>query len=307
MTLAYINGLPLDHLALDLELPWHDQKQQQDRFIKIIKKVVAPIMIFLLVMPLLPDLTGEEKIPGKVVAKVLLNPPKLVPLEPPKPREQRPHELKTQNKRPDAKPKLGANNGAPNMAALSQQLIALRNSVNLNKMQNKNVFEASTGKTQKSSRAILGKDSATASSGGLKASDITVNAKGAALEIYSSSQVESSIANIELPSAAEYHYDPSKNAKRDMQSIRRTIERYKGSVYSQYAKALRINPDLAGRFIFSFVIMPDGSIEGLKLKSSELGDKALEGKLLNKIQKINFGKEDTNATAVEYTYTFLPS
>ncbi|MFT6326395.1 MAG: hypothetical protein ACJAYK_001376 [Crocinitomicaceae bacterium] len=307
MTAAYANVAPLDHLALDLELPWHDQKEQQDQFIRLIKKVVAPIMIFLLVMPLLPDLTGEEDVPEKVVAKVLLDPPKLVPVELPKLKEKKLPVRKVQDERPDSKPKEGASNGVPNMAALSQQLSALRNSVNLNKIQNKNVFEASVGKTQKSSRAMLGKDSATASSGGLKASDITVNAKGAALEGYSSSQVESSIANIELPSAAEYHYDPSKRAKRDMQSIRRTIERYKGSVYSQYAKALRINPDLAGRFIFSFVIMPDGSINELKLKSSELGDKSLETKLLNKIQKINFGKEDTNATAVEYTYTFLPS
>ncbi|MFT7110819.1 MAG: protein TonB [Psychrobacter glaciei] len=306
MTTASVNTSPLDHLALDLVLPWHEQKEQQDQFIKLIKKVVAPIMIFLMVMPLLPSLTGEEEVPEKVVAKVLLDPPKLEPIEQPKPQQKAP-ERKTQNKRPDAKPKEGANNGAPNMAALSQQLSALRNSVNLDKMQNKNVFVASTGKTQKSSRAMLGKDSANASSGGLKASDITVNAKGATLEGHSSSQVESSIANIELPSAAEYNYDPSKTAKRDMQSIRRTIERYKGSVYSQYAKALRANPDLAGRFIFSFVIMPDGSIKELKLKSSELGDKTLEGKLLNKIQQINFGKEDTNPTAVEYTYTFLPS
>ena len=304
MTATSIGNDPLDHLALDLELPWHEQQEQHDQFVKLIKKVVVPIMVFLLVMPLLPDLTGEEEVAEKVVAKVLLEPPKLEPTPPP---PQEAPKQKTQSKRPDAKPKAGANNGAPNMATLSQQLSALRNSVNVSKMQNKNVFEATSGKTQKSSRAMLGKNSATSSSGGLKASDITVNAKGATLADHNSSQVESSIANIELPSAAEYHYDPTKNAKRDMQSIRRTIERYKGAVYSQYAKALRVNPDLAGRFIFSFVILPDGSIDKLKLKSSELGDKALERKLLDKIQQINFGKEDSNATAVEYTYTFLPS
>lgn len=305
MTVSSVSNSPLDHLALDLELPWHEQKEQQDQFIKLIKKVVVPIMVFLMVMPLLPDLTGEEEVKEKIVAKVLLDPPKLEPVPPPPPQEA--PKQKTQSKRPDAKPKAGAKSGAPNMATLSQQLSALRNSVNVSKMQNKNVFEATTGKTQKSARAMLGKNSATSSSGGLKASDITVNAKGATLADHSSNQVESSIANIELPSAAEYHYDPTKNAKRDMQSIRRTIERYKGAVYAQYAKALRVNPDLAGRFIFSFVILPDGSIDKLRLKSSELGDKALERKLLDKIQQINFGKEDSNATAVEYTYTFLPS
>lgn len=305
MTVMSANNTPLDHLALDLELPWHEQAEQQAAFEKLIKKVVVPIMLFLLVMQLLPDLTGDkEEVKEKIVAKVMLEPPKLEPV-PPKPQDA--PKQKTQSKRPGAKPKAGAKNGAPNMAALSQQLTALRNSVNVSKMQNKNVFEATSGKTQKSTRAMLGKSSVNSSSGGLKASDITVNAKGATLADHSSSQVESSIANIELPSAAEYHYDPTKNAKRDMQSIRRTIERYKGAVYSQYAKALRINPDLAGRFVFSFVILPDGSIDNLRLKSSELGDKNLEKKLLDKIRQINFGKEDSNATAVEYTYTFLPS
>jgi len=304
MTAVSMNNSALDHLALDLELPWHEEKEQQEAFEKLIKKVVIPIMLFLLVMQLLPDMSGEEEVKEKIVAKVMLEPPKLEPV-PPKPQDAQ--KQKTQSKRPGAKPKAGAKNGAPNMAALSQQLSALRNSVNVSKMQNKNVFEATSGKTQKSSRAMLGKNSVNSSSGGLKASDITVNAKGATLADHSSSQVESSIANIELPSAAEYHYDPTKNAKRDMQSIRRTIERYKGSVYAQYAKALRVNPDLAGRFVFSFVILPDGSIDKLRLKSSELGDKGLEKKLLDKIRQINFGKEDSNATAVEYTYTFLPS
>lgn len=303
MTATSIGNDPLDHLALDLELPWHEQQEQHDQFVKLIKKVVVPIMVFLLVMPLLPDLTGEEEVAEKVVAKVLLEPPKLEPTPPP---PQEAPKQKTQSKRPDAKPKAGANNGAPNMATLSQQLSALRNSVNVSKMQNKNVFEATSGKTQKSSRAMLGKNSATSSSGGLKASDITVNAKGATLAEHSATQVVSSISSIELPSAAEYKYDLSKG-KRDGQSIRRTIERFKGSVYSQYTKALRKNPDLAGRFIFSFVVLPDGTIDLLKLESSELGDKELEKELLDKIRQIEFGGDDVIPTAFEYVFTFLPS
>lgn len=303
MTAVSMNNSALDHLALDLELPWHEEKEQQEAFEKLIKKVVIPIMLFLLVMQLLPDMSGEEEVKEKIVAKVMLEPPKLVPV-PPKPQDA--PKQKTQSKRPGAKPKAGAKNGAPNMAALSQQLSALRNSVNVSKMQNKNVFEATSGKTQKSSRAMLGKNSVNSSSGGLKASDITVNAKGATLADHNTSTVESSIASIELPSAAEYKFDP-RDAKRDGQSIRRTIERFKGAVYAQYAKALRVNPDLAGRFIFTFVVLPDGSIDLLKLKTSELGDEVLEKQLLDKIRQIKFGKEDTVPTAFEYMFAFLPS
>lgn len=288
----------LDHLALDLELPWQERKVQQDQFEKLIKKIVIPFMLFLIIMPMLPDLSGEEEVKEKVVAQVIFEKPK--PISPP------PQDLpkqKTQSFKPDAVPKTGV----PNMASLSKQLAAMRNKVSASKMQNKDVFVASTGKAQQSTRSMLGKQSAIGSSGGLSAADLTVNAKGASLAEHTSGRVDSTIAEIALPDAAQYKYDARKNGKRDGQSVRRTIERFKGSVYSQYTKALRTNPDLAGRFVFKFVIKPDGSIKQLVLINSELGDKELERKLLNKIQQINFGKEDLSDTEVTYTYNFLPS
>ena len=296
----------LDHLALDMVLPWHEHAEQQEKFKRMIKKVVAPIMAFLLVMSLLPDFSEEQEIIKKVVTKVILDPPKVVPV-PQKAQPAKPKKTQTSKAKEKAKPKPGATSGVPNMATLSQQLSAMRNSVNVSKLQKKNVFVSKQGKVQKSSRALLGKKNANASSGGLKASDVTVNAKGAALATHTSSEIDSPIMAIELPSEAQYHFDPSKNGKRDMQSIRRTLERYKGSVYALYAKALRLNPDIAGRFIFEFVILPNGEISSLKLKSSELGSVSLEQKMLSKIGQINFGKEALSATAVQYTFSFLPS
>ncbi len=294
----------IDHLALDMVLPWHEHLEQQEKFKRIIKKVVAPVMTFLLIMSLLPDFTQEQEIIKKVVTKVILDPPKVIEV-PQKPEKVK--QKKTQSHAPKAKPKPGSASGVPNMATLSQQLSAMRNSVNVSKLQKKNVFVSSQGNVQKSSRALLGSKNANASSGGLKASDITVNAKGASLAAHKSADVSSPIMAIELPDEAQYHYDPSKNGKRDMQSIRRTLERYKGAVYALYAKALRVNPDIAGRFIFEFVILPSGEMSNLKIKSSELNSSVLEQKMLNKIGQINFGKEALSATAVQYTFSFLPS
>ncbi len=92
-----------------------------------------------------------------------------------------------------------------------------------------------------------------------------------------------------------------------MQSIRRTLERYKGSVYALYTKALRKSPELNGRFIFEFVILPNGNISKLKLVSSELKAPKLEADMLKKIGGINFGATDNMPTAVQYTFSFLPS
>ena len=295
---------PMDHLALDLVLPWREQQEQQDKFKKLLQKVIIPIMVFMIVMPLLPDLSGEEVVEEKVVTKVLLDPPVLEPTPPPPTQAKK---QKTQDKRPDGKAKQGAKDGVPSMQTLSQQLASLRNSVNSSRQQNKNVFTANSGKVQNSKRAMLGKDSVTSSSGGIKASDVTVNAKGAALAAHQSDEVNSSISDVVIPTAEEYNYDPSKSY-RDKHSIRREIERYRGgAIYPIYTKALRINPDLGGRFVFGFTILPSGKVKDVKLVASELNDPVLEKKILAKMMHINFGKENKAATPVEYTFSFVPS
>lgn len=310
MSVATLNndhlvGARLDHLALDMVLPWHEQAEQQEKFKRLVKRIMIPIFAFMFVMSVIPNFFEDDEVEEKIVTKVILEAPKVVETPPPPPTEVK--EQKTQSVKKDAKPKEGANTSLQNMAALSQQLSALRNSVNASTMQKKNITVSNSGSVQQSSRSRLGQNSINSSSGGLKASDITVNAKGAAMVGHVSDDVESPLMDIPLPDAAEYHYDPKKDSKRDMQSIRRTLERYKGAVYSLYTKALRQNPDLGGRFIFEFVILPNGDIEKLKLKSSELNHPKLEQQMLQKISGINFGQEDVSPTAVQYTFSFLPS
>lgn len=292
----------LDHLALDIALPWQDQVEQQEKFKRLLQKIGIPFLAFMIVMSFM-SFFQEEEVEEKIVAKVYLDE---IP-QPPEPPPAPPPEQRTQNINKSAVPKPGAKTGAQDIASLAKQLSALRNSVNASQSQKKNVFKSDAGKVQKSSRAMLGKSSINSRSTGLKASDISVNAKGASLAEHKSDQVNSPIANIEIPTSEQYHYDPKKNSKRDMQSIRRNIERYKGTVYSLYSKALRLNPELGGRFVFKFVVLPDGSITELKLVSSELGDSKLEKQMLGKLKQLNLGAEDVNATAVQYTFNFLPS
>jgi len=300
-----LNEGTLDHLALDLVLPWHEQQEQQEKFKRLVKRLVIPIFAFMIVMSILPYFFDAEEVEEKVIAQVILEPPKVVEI-PPAPSEP-PPEQKTQSVKKDVKPKEGAKTSLQNMAALSQQMSALRQSVNASKQQKKNIVVSDSGKVQKSSRSRLGQESINSTSGGLKASDITVNAKGAALQGHVSDEIDSPLMNIELPDAAQYHYDPKKNSQRDMQNIRPVIERLKGAVYALYNKALRIDPNLGGRFIFEFFIMPDGTIKDLKIISSELGDSKLELNLLKKIQSLNFGQADVKPTKVEYSYSLTPS
>ena len=294
----------LDHLALDMVLPWHEHAEQQEKFKGLIKKVIAPFMAFLLIMPFLPDFTAEQEVIKKVVTKVILDPPKIEPIPEPvdtaKPQPQRLAKAK-----PVAPSKVGTKDGQTNLASLSQQLNAMRNSVNLSKLQKKNVFVSNSGSVKQSSRALLGKKNATTSSGGLKSSDVTVNARGVAMMEHQSTTIDNPVAAINLPSKTQF-YDPKKQT-RSGQSIRRTVERAKGSLFALYNKALRINPNLAGRFVFSFQVAASGKISQVKLITSDLDDKKLERALLEKIRAIEFEKEDVDSGSFEYTFDFLPS
>ena len=203
-----MSGSSLDHLALDMVLPWHEQAEQQAKFKRLVKRIIIPIFAFMFVMSIMPHFFSEEEVEEKIVTQVILEKPKVVEIPPPPPTEVK--EQKTQSVKKDAKPKKGANTSMQNMAALSKQLSALRSSVNASKMQKKNVYVSDSGKVQQSSRSRLGQNSMNSSSGGLKASDITVNAKGAAMAGHVSDDIESPLMDIALPDAAEYHYDPKK-------------------------------------------------------------------------------------------------
>lgn len=297
----------LNHLTLDVVLPWHENEVQFERFKVLAQRIVIPLMIFLIVMPLLPDFTTPPEVIKKVVTQLALDPPEIIPV-PEEPVAETPPPLKAKAKKAKeaAKPKTTDSKKA-SLAALSKQLSALSSSANAPKKQKKNVFVAAKGKVQKSSRSLLGQKNATSTSSGLKASDLTVNATGQQALEHQSGAVESPIMEIELPTEEQYNFDPTLESRRDMQSIRRTLERYKGSVYALYTKALRNSPDLNGRFIFEFVILPNGDISGLKLVSSELNAASLEAQMLQKIGGINFGSADNIPTAVQYTFSFLPS
>jgi protein TonB len=300
----------LNHLALDVVLPWHENEEQVEYFKKLTKVIVIPLMIFLIVMPLLPDFTTPPEVMRKVITQLALDPPEIVRAPEEAPPEvqpkQKPKATKKTHDQTKVKPTSG-NSSAVSLAALSQQLSALSSAASAPKLQKKNVFVADAGKVQKSSRSLLGQKNATSSSAGLSASDVTINAKGGQVLEHQSGSVGSPDIAIELPTEEQYHYDPKQDSRRDMQSIRRTLERYKGSVYALYTKALRQSPELNGRFIFEFIILPNGDISKLRLVSSELSEPNLETQMLKKISSINFGTSDHLPTSVQYTFSFLPS
>jgi hypothetical protein len=325
-------------LAFELELPWKSDEKQDEKFERLLKRILIFFLLLFFIMPWLKLVEQAYTEPDHVLveAKVLLKPkPKPVPPPPvvSKPVEIKPIEkliepvekpvekpvqtpMKAPTAQKDDKPKAIAK--APNidkkesiaraqgLSELSQQLNSLRGNVDVAKMRNKNVSESTIGTYATSDKTVLGAETAARKSGGIQVNDAAMKGDSIALATHYSTNVEGVIGGDALD-GSQLSELSGQAGKRDMESIRRTLEQVKSNVYSLYQQSLLDNPDLAGKFTFKIVIQPDGSISDLRLISSELGIKKLESDILARIKRVNFGAKDVLPTTVEYKFVFLPS
>ena len=300
-------------VSLQLDLPWSVNEDNNQRFIRQVKRLAIVLLVLFIAVPFLPTwdvhFSDIEQAPA-VRTKVMLEPPKMpeqskpvqevAPPPPPKPKPK-PQEAVTAADRPQ--PKAGGKAPAQALAALSS-LNTMQNKVDVSKLQNKNLSEKG-GQAKANTRSSLGQENLN-SSGGLKNADMDMQVKGAALAQHQGTAIDSPIAYLDLPDEGG-SYSEGARGRRDMESIRRTIENTKGSVYALYAKALRQHPDLSGKFVFELVVEPDGTVSRLRLIRSDLSMPDLEQKMLAKVSGINFGEDKVAPTKVQYTFVLIPS
>ncbi|MGQ9427007.1 AgmX/PglI C-terminal domain-containing protein [Gilvimarinus sp. F26214L] len=318
----------LEPQALDLALPWQSNEEQEQRFRKLLKRILIAIAVLAVIIPWLPVFEKEYETPEDSIAKtkVMLEPivqpepePEPVVEETPPPPAPKPEpepepqpETRTVAESPPApppptpKPKDKESvMKEQGLSDLSNQLSALRGTVSVAKLQRKNVSKSDLGQKEYTARDRFGEDIAAKRSDGIQVDDV-IQQENVTLAAYSGVAVEAT-AYSDQPGGSQLSFLSGQAGRRDMENIRRTFEAAKSSVYSLYLQALNDNPDLAGKFIFRLVIEPDGSISELELVSSELGQRSLENTILERIKRINFGEKEVSPTAVEYAFSFLPS
>ena len=89
--------------------------------------------------------------------------------------------------------------------------------------------------------------------------------------------------------------------------IQIVFDQNKSAIYSLYNRALRKDPTLQGKLVLRLTIAPSGKITDIELVSSELGDAALERKLVQRIKMFNFGAKQVDAVTLTYPIDFLPA
>lgn len=300
----------------DFVLPWEATRKEDERYRKILKRLLLLFLLFALVFPWLPlpEIQREEveRIPP-TLAKVLLQqkapappppPPQPVQQDKSEPKKASPAQQKKVTKAREKVASMG-------VAAFSKELQSLRSSLDVAKLQARNT-NVKTGAAAKSTRSVLGRDSATRTSGGIASSVTSSNGYGSGTQLAGRSgvAVDSPMGSgdgtgAEGGSGGGSHRS-SVAGGRDMESIRRVFEQHKGAIYAIYNRALRQDPEIKGKFVFHIVIEPSGAISRIELVSSELGENSLEGKLLTRIRIIDFGPADAVATPVNYKFDFLP-
>ncbi|MCW8193613.1 AgmX/PglI C-terminal domain-containing protein [Proteobacteria bacterium 005FR1] len=313
--------------ALDLDLPWQDNPEQEQRFKKLLTAALVVITLFAVTIPWLPifesDVAPEDKVTR---TKVVLDPiqPEPEPQPQPQPVVEPPPPAPKPQPKPEPQPESRAIAERPpapppkaeppdresvmrdaGLANLSNQLNAMRGSVSVAKLQRKNVSKSELGKQEYSTRDKFGVNVAAQRSQGVQ-TDQVVRQDNVSLSDYRGVPVQATTYSDD-PGGSQISYLSGQAGSRDMESIRRTFEAAKSRVYALYLQALNQNPQLAGKFIFRLVIEPDGTVSELELVNSELGLRDLENTILERIRGINFGAKEVSPTAVEYAFSFLPS
>jgi hypothetical protein len=307
----------------DFVLPWEATRKEDERFNRILKRLFLVFLLFASVIPWLPlpEIEQElEEIVPPTMAKVVLQQKLPAPKPPQSVTEQAPVE-KPQTKaaaaQKPAKPK-GKAVAKMGVGAFSKQLQSLRASLDVAKLRARNT-NVKTGAAARTTRSVLGRETATKTSGGVNASAMDGSGSGTRLAGRSGVAVDSPLGYGDGggrgggdghgggAGSGGGRHSSSVASGRDMESIRRVFEQHKGAIYAIYNRALRSDPEISGKYVFHIVIEPSGAISKIELISSELGDGKLEKKLLARIRVIDFGPEDVLATPVNYKFDFLPS
>jgi len=99
----------------------------------------------------------------------------------------------------------------------------------------------------------------------------------------------------------------SGKASRAREEVEIVFDRNKGALYALYGRALRDQPELAGKLVLEFTIAPSGEITMCRVVSSELKDPELEKKIVARVRLIRFKAADVEPLTVSKPIDFFPA
>lgn len=308
-----------------LTLPWSISAEDERRFRKVLITVLLLTIVLGVAIPLLPlvkkPIEKEIELPPRV-AKLIFEKhvepkprPKPKPVEKPKPKPEankkplpkKKTAPKVVNKVPAEKPKVDAIEQARKKAS-SAGLLAMQDSLadlrdqSVDELRGAKRLSNNGSSARKTERALITSKVGNGSQG-IRTAAMSRDTGSTQLAARTATEVKSSIST----ASANSKRRNSKTASRSIEEIQVVFDRNKSAIYSLYNRALRKDPSLQGKLVLKLTIAPSGKITAIDLVSSELGDTALERKLLQRIKMFNFGAKQVDAVTLTYPIDFLPA
>ena len=332
----------VSHYYNSATLPWTVSEEDEQRFRRILKRILLICLLISLVMPWLPlpkvDRTQVEELPPRL-AKLLLErapPPPIVPARKPEPEiaATKPEPAKSEPAKPVTKETKKVEADKPvgkkdiesarkkasgvGLLALKDDLADLRSApaaVQLNKdiKPGPGVGAGSgpgvgAGKSAGVPSRALITSNAAGGSGGINTAKLSRDTGGGGLAGRATTLVEGTVGGGGGGgTGGSLQRGGSGKAGRSLEEIKLVFDRNKGAIYSIYNRALREDPSLQGKVVLKLSIAATGQVLDCKIVSSELRSPELERKLVARIRQFDFGARNVDTMVVTYPIDFLPS
>ena len=322
-------------------LPWTLSEEDEQRFRRILKRILLISLLISLVMPWLPlphvDRTQVEELPPHF-AKLILEREELPPPAPvtikepeaaakPEPLKKDPPKPVTKDtKKPEAEKPVGKQDidtarkkaSGVGLLAFKDDLADLRSAPAAVQM-NKDIKPGPGVGTGSGpgvgagrsagipSRALITSNAA-GGSGGINTARLSRDTGGGGLAGRATTVVEGTVGGGGGGGAGgSLRPGGSGKAGRSLEEIKLVFDRNKGAIYTIYNRALREDSSLQGKVVVKLTIAPSGGVLDCQIVSSELRSPELERKLAARIRQFDFGAKNVDTMVVTWPVDFLPS
>jgi TonB family protein len=289
------------------ELQWAIGEESEARFKKLLRILLIIATLLAILIALLPKREAERIKPEELkerVAQLIIEKPKPPPPPPPPPVEDKkpePDKPKPVDK-PVEKPKPNVRNQG--LLAMQDELAALRD-------QNLDLADPQmkTPVADARSERNLITSSVGKASGGINTANMARGFGGGAGAIgtHTTTQVQHGSGLDPNAGGKVQRTGTSGKPSRSREEVELLFDRNKGALYNIYGKVLRENPELQGKVVLEFTILPSGEITNVRIVSSELKDPELEKKIVARVRLFRFAAADVEALTVSKPIDFFPA
>jgi periplasmic protein TonB len=287
------------------ELPWGLGEESERKFKKLLRILLIVATLLALIMWLIPrpktDKIKPADLPERVV-QLIQEKPKPPPPPPPEEKKPEPEKPKPTEQKPVEKPKVNVRNQG--LLAMQDELQALRDqNLDLADPQMKAPVEDA-----RSERNLITSQAGRAS-GGINTANMARGFGGGAGAIgtHTTTQVQHGAGLDPNAGGKVQRTGTSGKASRAREEVEIVFDRNKGALYALYGRALRDQPELAGKVVLEFTIMPSGEVANVRVVSSELKDEELLKKIVARVRLIRFQPADVEPLTVSKPIDFFPA